>query len=114
LPEINITSEEGFNEVLNEAGNAKVVALFTSPSWCVPCQRFEPHWNSAVEFADTNHLGVVFVKVDMGDTPEATGEHWATARFDILGVPQVKLINDGPVRDVVSRAVIPFLKEIGS
>jgi len=88
------------------------VVLFTAPAWCVPCQRFEPHFTKAAERAEeVEHL---FVKVDMGESPEATGEHWASRRFGILGVPQVKAFRQGqgePV-DIKARAVIPLLKEL--
>ena len=50
----------------------------------------------------------------MGESPEATGEHWASRRFGILGVPQVKAFRQGqgePV-DIKARAVIPLLKEL--
>lgn len=28
------------------------IVYYGAPAWCVPCQRFEPHWNQAVEDAD--------------------------------------------------------------
>lgn len=90
-----------------------VVVLFTAPTWCGPCRRFEPHWSKAVETVGDK---VVFVKVDMGESPEDTGEHWASEHFDILSVPTVKMFDGESVdyyHDINARAVIPFLKEIG-
>lgn len=111
MSEILIENRGQFFDLI-EGGN-RVVALFTAPAWCIPCQRLEPHWNKAIEVAETNLLPELFVKVDMGETPEATGEHWASKDFDILGVPTVILFRspDDYTR-IMSRTVIPFLKEI--
>lgn len=86
------------------------IALFTAPTWCIPCQRFEPHWLRAQD-ALPNHI---FLKVDMGASPEDTGQHWATAMFGVRGVPTVKLFNDDGIHDLSNRAVVPFVNEVNS
>lgn len=110
--QIVIEDEEHFNYYIDnliETGTP-VIALFTAPTWCVPCQRFEPHWDKAQE-----HLtGYIFAKIYMGASPEDTGQHWATEKFGIRGVPQVKLFNDDGVWDITARAVVPFIREIES
>lgn len=115
MTEINVTSEESFAEaVLNAPTPGKVLALFTSPSWCIPCQRFEPHWLKAQEMAQLEDF--TFVKVDMGTDPSLLGEHWATARFSILGVPTLKWFRgdfDSPY-DVKARTVVPLIKELNA
>lgn len=90
-----------------------IIVLFTAPNWCQPCRRFEPHWNAASDKAeDVEHL---FVKVDMGESPEDTGEHWASKRFNILGVPAIKAFRQGnePV-DVQARTAVALLKELNN
>lgn len=89
------------------------MVLFTAPAWCGPCRRFEPHWAKAAEVVGE---GAVFVKVDMGEKPEDTGNHWATAKFNIMSVPTVKLFNGESIddnHDISARGLVPFLKEIG-
>ena len=108
-----IPGEEAFDGFLEGvlSGDAELAVLFTAPAWCVPCRRFEPHWKKAHEQPVE---GIVFATVDMGDSPEDTGQHWATARFGIRGVPQVKLFTAFGNIDIKSRAVVPLLKEITS
>lgn len=92
-----------------DSGQA-VVVLFTAPAWCVPCRQFEPHWEKA---SKTEALAdLVFVKVDMGASPEDTGNHWATRRFGVMGVPTVQVFRNGEVKDIKSRSVVPLIKEL--
>jgi len=111
LTDNNIVSEESFAEaVLNATG--PVVVSFTAPAWCVPCQRFEPHWEKAQETEALDEF--TFITVNMGESPEDTGQHWASKRYGILGVPQVKRFNgdlDSPV-DVKARSVVPLIREL--
>lgn len=111
MSEIIISTEADFTEVLKKDN---LLTLFTAPAWCIPCRRFEPHWNKAIESDEL--AGINFAKVDMGKSPQDTGEHWATAKFSILGVPSVKFWYHSsldPV-DISSRAVIPFIREVNS
>jgi thiol:disulfide interchange protein len=90
--------------------STNTLVLFTAPAWCVPCRRFEPHWEKAQQAEVLDEFD--FIKVDMGATPEDTSLHWATARYHILGVPTVLLFNHGQYRPVVARAIVPFIKEL--
>jgi thiol-disulfide isomerase/thioredoxin len=114
LSEILIPSQEAFSGLVDGTvtNGGRVLALFTAPTWCIPCRQFESHWNKAQEVVVSAGLPIVFAKVDMGESPEDTGQHWATARFGIRGVPTVKLFNAHGIHDIKSRAVIPFLKEV--
>lgn len=88
-----------------------VVVLFTAPAWCMPCRRLEPHWIKAQQDPDLKHIH--FAKVDMGLDPIATGEHWATAKFHILGVPHIRFFVEGQESiDIQSRAIVPLKKEL--
>lgn len=107
MTEYNVTTKEEFYALPWIDNN--IVVLFTSPSWCVPCQRLEPHWNKLKDSSDD----IIFVTVNMGESPEDTGEHWATEDIDILGVPQIKLWTDGDNEtDIKSRAIVPLIKEL--
>lgn len=107
----NVTTEQEFDEVMADATGA-VLVLFTAPSWCQPCRQFEPHWNKAQTLESLEHF--TFVKVDMGESPEDTGEHWAMSRFNIMSVPALlRFSNNGAVYSVVkSRAVVPLIREL--
>lgn len=121
--EINVTSEESFVEAMLNA-DGPVVILFTSPSWCQPCRQFEPHWNKAQEVEALQEY--TFIKVDMGEKPEDTGSHWATERFRIMGVPQVKVHKGrseeiargfktrsmAEFEDIKARAIVPLIREL--
>lgn len=100
-----LTSREQFNNVTRE-GN--VVVLFTAPAWCIPCQRFEPHWERAVAVAAENKLPIKFFRVDV-DLNE-----WAMVDFGIRGVPTCQLWTDGAhERNIkVPQGGLPFLKDL--
>ena len=89
--------------------NTKVIVSFTAPAWCNPCKQFEPHWKQASERTEE----ALFVKVVMGDTPEATFDHWASEEYAVLGVPTVKLFEGGEVVDIRARTVVGLLNEVG-
>lgn len=104
----DVTTEQEFDDALARSDRYELL-LFTAPTWCIPCRRFESHWERAKE-----ELRLTFIKVDMGATPEDTGQHWATARFGVRGVPTLKLITTGEPIDLKSRSIVPLIKEIGS
>lgn len=60
--------------------------------------------------AQLDHL--TFVTVDMGESPEDTGQHWASKRFNILGVPQLKLVTPETNLDIKARTIVALIKEI--
>lgn len=99
-----------YDDFRNTIDNQNVVVTFTSPAWCQPCRQFEPHWRTAAGKSD-----LLFVKVDMGESPEDTGAHWATYALGVMGVPSVFFFGEaGEVITLKSRAVVPLLKEIES
>lgn len=108
MTELSVASEEQYDTLTN-AG--PLIVLVTAPAWCVPCRRFEPHWEKAQEAAVLD--GYTFVKIDAGVSPEDTGSHWASKRFNVMGVPTVFVVEaDGTRRDIKARAVVPFIKEV--
>jgi thioredoxin 1 len=98
---LEITTEREFRDAV--ASDGKVVVLFTAPSWCVPCQRFEPFWNRAVEVASE----ITFARVDIDDNP------WTQAH-GIRSVPTCHLYEDGQfARNIkVPQAAIPFIADV--
>jgi len=81
----------------------RVVVKFTAPSWCVPCQRFAPHFKAAAAQRDD----VTFVSVDVDNAD------WAMVDYGVRGVPTVVLFEDGErVRDLKERTAIKFLSEL--
>lgn len=96
------------------AHDGPVVALFTAPTWCRPCQRLEPHWNAASERAE----GTLFIKVDMGENPDDTFAHWATERYTVMSVPTLKFWSEedftaAEPTTLRARTSLALLKEIG-
>jgi len=108
LTEYNVTKEAEFDALPWD--DNKILVLFTAPTWCIPCQRLEPHWNKLKDLYDN----IIFVTVDMGSFPEDMDSHWASERFNILGVPQLKLAMGYEIEpvDIKSRAVVPLIKEL--
>ena len=90
--------------------NPQVVIDFTAPSWCVPCQRFAPHYEKAAESASlqSNIVGLTkFVAVDVDKCP------WAMLDYGVQGVPTVVLYRQGEyVKHLQERTVIKLLNEI--
>ncbi len=87
--------------------NGAVVVLFTAPSWCVPCQRFEPHFERATQTAADEKLPVKFFRVDI-DT-----NSWAMVDYTVQSVPTAYLIVDGEKRRLnVPQGGLPFLNDI--
>lgn len=97
---INVQSAEEFNDILDS--NSDVVVDFSAPSWCVPCQRLEPHFNKASEEVDN----VTFVMVDVDELPELTNE------WGIMSVPTVIRVTEGNRAAVKGRTVIQLLNEL--
>jgi thioredoxin 1 len=102
LPDLSTRQE--FVDAIDESG--KVVVLFTAPSWCIPCQRFEPHW----ERAASEEKDIKFFRVDIDNN------EWATVDYDVMRVPTCHLYEDGQfVRDIkVPQGALPFLNDIRS
>jgi thioredoxin 1 len=99
-----VESEEDFAEEISVEGRA--VALFTAPSWCVPCQRFEPHFKRA----QGNEDDIKFVAVDLDKNP------WASVEYGVQSVPTCWLYENGvKVRSIkVPVSALLFLSDIRS
>ena len=83
-----VESRSDFNDLLETEDF--LVVDFTAPDWCVPCQRFAPHFDKVAENAvfQSNMLGrTKFVAVDVDKAP------WAMADYGVQGVPSVRLYN---------------------
>ena len=100
---INVTSSEDFYKALDETNEA--VVLFTAPSWCVPCQRFAPHFAAVAATTDD----ITFVKVDID---EADSELQAM----VQSVPTVVYHRngDGVAVDLRQRTAAALLGEIAN
>lgn len=82
-----------------------VVVKFTAPSWCIPCRRFAPHFESVANKVD----GVSFVSVDIDDVFDAVDQ------YKVQGVPTVILFKDGePVGSLAERTAVKFQSEVES
>lgn len=116
MTEILVKSEEEFESAWLYLGlhDRDTLVLFTAPAWCVPCRQFEPHWVKAQSVEALERFS--FVKIDMGESPEATGDHWATKRFGIRGVPQLLLWKVGATEPVAvkARSIVPLIKELNT
>lgn len=90
------------HEIMNE--NDTVVLDLAAPSWCVPCQRLEPHFKKAAEKSDA-----AFVQVDIEDAEEDILNTYPTQT-----VPTVLLLQKGrPTATLTGRTSVALLKEIG-
>lgn len=95
-----VSDREEFLELI--ATNREVLVDFTAPGWCVPCQRFAPHFDSAATNSD-----VIFVAVDVDKAP------WAMEDYGVRGVPTVKFFRDASVvGDLKERTAIKLLDEL--
>lgn len=113
MSEILVKTYEEFVDAVASTDDPTLV-LFTAPVWCGPCVRFEPHWDKLQEQAGFRDY--TFVKVDLGDSPEDTLSHWATDKYNILGVPSLRFFDGASVDNPVSvngRAVVPLMRELG-
>jgi len=59
----DITSHEQFEETVNN-NDTFMVVLYTAPSWCAPCRRFEPEFEALSELT---RVPLVRVDIDRAD-----------------------------------------------
>lgn len=98
---LDITDRDEFQKVLDT--NARVVVKFTAPAWCVPCQRFAPHFKAAA----TSRPDETFVAVDVDNAD------WAMVDYGVRGVPTVVLFENGErVRDLKERTTLKLIQEL--
>jgi thiol-disulfide isomerase/thioredoxin len=100
-----VHSKEDLEKYIGFNGN-RVVVRFTAEAWCVPCQRFAPHFERAAREADE----ITFLSVDL-DTND-----WATVDYGVRSVPTVKLYENGTfIRDIKApQGALPFINDIRS
>ena len=80
-----------------------VVLVEFGADWCIPCKRFEPHFE---RFANL-HSAVACVKVDIGVDPAVQSE------YKIKSVPQVMLFVNGQYsKHVDGRTVLQLENEL--
>lgn len=97
---IEVTSQEQFEELVKDG--SKVLATFSAPAWCRPCQQFAPHFEKASEQSDAKFL---HIDVDNND--------WVIKAFAVSSVPTVMLFDEGKyVKHVLERTVVKLLGEI--
>lgn len=81
-----LSSESEFqSQVLDVEG--KAVVLFHA-SWCGPCQRFKPTFNTVAEQLGSDHA---FIGIDVDQAP-ALAE-----KYDVRGIPTVIVFDKGKV-----------------
>lgn len=103
----NVIDVKNNKEFEANAATGNVVLLFTAPSWCVPCQRLEPHF----ERAATQLNKIKFVRVNL-DTADPEWARTASDTFKVSGVPSLYHLKNGErVGDVKARTVMQFVKE---
>lgn len=99
---IDITEQESLEKIITE--NDTVIVNFGALSWCIPCQRFAPHYEMASEKSDAKF---VHVDVDKTTFPEV--------KYSVQSVPTVMLFKDGQyVKHIKSRTAVKLLEEIDS
>lgn len=102
---VDLETFEDFEKARENSG--RVVILFTSPSWCVPCQQMEKHWSRITSEEDD----VKFYRV-----LELDSHPWAVVECGITSQPTSLLYEDGElVKQIVgARSALQFLAEIRS
>lgn len=99
---IHVSTADELQDVLRS--NRYVLVAFTAPSWCIPCQRLEPHFEGAADVV----ASVTFVKVDVDTAdPGMIGSH------EVLGVPTLILFEDEvEKRRLTARTTLKIVAEL--
>ena len=88
-------NEEDFDKIVSESGSKLIVIDFFA-SWCPPCRRIAPFFQSLAE--EDKHPDAVFIKIDVdnsGDLPK---------RFKIRCMPTFKFMKNGEELDTLEGA----------
>ncbi|WP_117209466.1 thioredoxin family protein [Allorhizocola rhizosphaerae] len=78
-------TKDNFDEVTSKPEGITLVDFWAS--WCGPCIRFAPTYESASE----KHADITFGKVDTEAQPELQ------ARYGIMSIPTIMAIRDGVI-----------------
>lgn len=95
---IDITNLADYEDYRNE----EHLILFTDPSWCVPCQMFEPHYEEVA-----NRIEFPALRVEI-----ANAEKDLVDEFGVMGVPTLYHVRDGERVPVKGRTVLAVLREV--
>lgn len=96
---IEIANEEQYDAAL-ATSKGRVVALFTAPAWCPPCQKFEPQYEKVAELTDA-----VLLRIDIDRNPWTAGK--------VVQVPTIALFEDGEfVRNLQAAGAAAFAQSI--
>ena len=101
----NVIEAESLDDIYSVVLKEGAVAVidFAAPSWCIPCQRFAPHF----DMASDKKPGISFVHVDVDKVPEVMVE------FGVQSVPTVMLFRNGQYKKHLKERTAPLLlKEI--
>ena len=88
-----ITTLDGLRTALAEQEHA--VVDFAAPDWCVPCQKFAPHYEAVSEVVE----GFTFVHVDIDKADKDLVEF-----YSVQSVPTVLAFRDGEVIEFIDKA----------
>lgn len=102
---IEIENSQEFYEIVETYPT--VVVAFGAPSWCVPCQRLEPHFRAASGV----FVRTIFLSVDIEAVPELRQD------FDIMSVPTVLFLSwnaEGFLerKSILGRTALAIVKEV--
>lgn len=102
MTEVNwIHSAEELNDWINTED--EVILDITAPAWCVPCQRFAPHYETAAKTIE----GKTFLAVDADEAD------WVMTDYNVRSVPTVlRFINGERVSDVAGRTIVALKREL--
>jgi thiol-disulfide isomerase/thioredoxin len=103
------TSDMEMNDLISEARDEgrRAVVLFTAPSWCRPCQQFEPHFRRTAEQTPE----IKFIAVDLDDNA------WATVDYGVKSVPTCWLFDLEGIYDrevAVPQGGVSFQRDLRS
>lgn len=98
---IKVTTLSELQDILDN--NDDVVVDFSALAWCIPCQKFYPHYRTVAEKMPEKTF--VYVDVDGMDKE-------FTEAFPIQSVPTVFRFVNGDTLNVTSRSTLTLMREL--